>query len=53
MGKARKIEIDTRCFQKAGDATAFFSAMLHRYNVGDQVNDGDALDLHALLKRHD
>jgi hypothetical protein len=53
MGKARKIVLETRTFEKAGDATAFFSSMLNRYSVGDRVSDIDALDLKALLKRHD
>jgi Protein of unknown function (DUF3223) len=43
MGKARKIILETRAF----------SAMLNRYSVGDRVSDIDALDLTALLKRHD
>ena len=49
----RKIVLDTRVFEKAGDATAFFSAMLNRYSIGDQVSDIDALDLAALLNRHE
>ena len=53
MGKARKIVLETRRFEKAGDASVFFSKMLNRYDVGDQVSDADSLDLHALLKRHD
>jgi hypothetical protein len=53
MGKARQINIETRRFDKAGDATAFFSAMLHRYGLGERVKAEDAADLQALLKRHD
>ncbi|WP_165831113.1 DCL family protein [Sphingomonas pokkalii] len=53
MGKARRISLTTRSFAKAGDATAFFTAMLNRYNIGDQVSDQDAEDLLALLERHD
>jgi hypothetical protein len=53
MGKARIIVIETRAFAKAGDASAFFSAMLNRYSIGDRVSDDDAVDLGALLKRHD
>ena len=53
MGKARAIRIDSRNFEKAGDATAFFSAMLSRYGINNQVNDVDAIDLAALVKRHD
>ena len=53
MGKARQIKIETRLFEKAGQATAFFSAMLHRYGLGDRVSEVDATDIRALLKRHD
>jgi hypothetical protein len=53
MGKARPITLDTRTFAKAGDATAFFSSMLKKYEAGDQVSEDDAGHLHALLKRHD
>jgi hypothetical protein len=53
MGRVRKIQIDTRLFQKAGDGTQFFSAMLNRYSVGDIVSDTDSRDQNALLKRHD
>ena len=53
MGKARKIILDTRIFAKAGDATAFFSAMLNRYSIGERVSAIDALDLTALLNRHE
>ncbi len=53
MGKARKIPLKTREFAKAGDATAFFKAMLNRYEIGDLVSPQDALDLSALLERHD
>ncbi|GEC15815.1 DCL family protein [Nitrobacter winogradskyi] len=53
MGKARRITLTTRSFDKAGDATAFFTAMLNRYNIGDRVSAEDATDLSALLERHD
>jgi hypothetical protein len=53
MGKARKITLATREFEKAGDAAAFFTAMLNRYGIGDQVSAEDAADLLALLERHD
>lgn len=53
MGKARSIQIDTRFFEKAGDATAFFSSMLQGYPQGARVSDADAEDLYALIKRHD
>ncbi|QHL91628.1 DUF3223 domain-containing protein [Sphingomonas changnyeongensis] len=53
MGKARQISIRTRTFAKAGDATAHFSGMLNRYPLDNRVSDTDALDLMALLDRHD
>lgn len=53
MGKARRIVLSTRTFEKVGDATAFFSSMLNRYSVGDRVSDTDALDLTALIQRHE
>ncbi len=53
MGKARKITLDTRAFEKAGDATVFFRDMLHRYQIGQHISDADSEDLMALLKRHD
>ena len=53
MGKARKIKLETRLFEKAGDGMTFFRAMLNRYSVGDAVSAADGIDLSALLKRHD
>lgn len=53
MGKPRSITIDTRTFDKYGDANQFFSAMLNRYPMGAIVNPADSFDLAALLKRHD
>lgn len=52
MGRAKPVELATRRFEKHGDATAFFKAMLNRYKPGDRVSDEDALDLTALLERH-
>ena len=52
MAKSRSISLDTRAFEKAGEAMDFFSTMLNRHNLGDRVNDKDALDLAALLKLH-
>ena len=52
MGRAKPIELATITFEKQGDATAFFSAMLNRYQVGETVNDADSLHLSALLVRH-
>lgn len=53
MAKARRIVLETRAFKKAGDATEFFKKMLNGYSVGSRVSDEDAVDLNALLKRHD
>jgi Protein of unknown function (DUF3223) len=53
MGKRRRIQIDTRLFEKAGDGTKFFSDMLNRYSIGAIVSPVDSVDLAALLKRHD
>ena len=53
MGKARRISLKTRTFEKAGDATAFFKEMLNRYQIGAKVSPEDAADLVALLERHD
>jgi hypothetical protein len=53
MGKARRITLATRSFAKAGEATAFFAAMLNRYDIGDRVSAEDATHLAALLARHD
>lgn len=52
MGKARRISLTTREFDKAGDATIFFREMLNRYNIGERVSAVDAADLSALLERH-
>lgn len=52
MGRAKPVELATRSFEKQGDATSFFKAMLNRYRPGERVNDEDGLDLAALLERH-
>jgi Protein of unknown function (DUF3223) len=52
MGKARRIVLKTRTFEKAGDATAFFSDMLNVYPIGGRVSEEHALHLNALLERH-
>ena len=53
MAKARKIILDTRTFEKVGDATNFFRSMLNRYSIGSRISEDDGRDLSALLKRHD
>jgi hypothetical protein len=52
MGRAKPIELATRSFESQGDATAFFKAMLNRYEPGERVSNEDALDVAALLERH-
>jgi hypothetical protein len=49
----RSITIDTKHFEKAGDATAFFRGMLRSYRIGGRVSDDDAQHLRALLELHD
>lgn len=49
----RKIILQTRTFEKAGDAKSFFSNMLNKYQIGQRVSDEDAVELTALLERHD
>lgn len=53
MARARKIKLETRTFEKAGDAMSFFSSMLNRYSLGSKISESDSPDLSALLKRHD
>jgi hypothetical protein len=53
MGRARKIVLKTRTFEKHGDGTLFFQEMLGRYEIGERVSNEDAEDLEALLERHD
>jgi hypothetical protein len=53
MARSRSISLTTRSFDKAGDATAFFAAMLNHYGIGERVSAEDAADLTALLQRHD
>lgn len=53
MGKARRIVLETRTFDKHGDATEYFRKILNSYAVGDRVSDDHAADLRALLERHD
>jgi hypothetical protein len=52
MGIPKPIAIETRSFASHHDARSFFKALLNRYRPGDRVNEADALDLAALLKRH-
>lgn len=52
MGRSKPVDLATRNFEKQGDATDFFKAMLNRYRPGERVSDEDALDVAALLERH-
>lgn len=53
MARSRKISLSTRTFDKAGDGAAFFKEMLNSYGIGDKVSAEDAVELRALLERHD
>ncbi|MBB2713317.1 DCL family protein [Rhizobium sophoriradicis] len=52
MAKAHPVKIGNRLFGRAGDASAFFSQMLGRYELGEAVSAKDAEDLAHLLFRH-
>lgn len=49
---AKPITLGPLQFDKRGDAVAHLTAMLHRYDVGDRVNAGDAVILRAALENH-
>lgn len=53
MARGKPVEIATRSFDNQSKATEFFRGMLGRYKAGDRVSDDDALDLSALVERHD
>lgn len=53
MARGKPVEIATRSFENQSKATEHFRQMLNRYRAGDRVSDEDALDLSALLERHD
>lgn len=48
----KPVTIGPHYFSKKGDAAAFLKAILHRYDVGDKVGDGDAEVLRAALALH-
>ena len=52
-GRARRITIKTRTFDKHGDAVSFFRGILQSYSNGHRVCDEDMQELLALLERHD
>lgn len=53
MARGNPVVLATRSFPSQGPATDFFKEMLARYRSGDRISDVDALDLAALLERHD
>jgi len=53
MARGNSVVLATRSFTTQSAATAFFKEMLARYQIGQRVSDVDALDLAALLERHD
>jgi hypothetical protein len=53
MARGKSVDLATRSFATQTLAMGYFRAMLGRYRPGDRVNDADALDLAALLERHD
>ena len=53
MARGNPVILAARSFPSQGAATAFFKEMLSRYRAGDRISDVDALDLAALLERHD
>ncbi len=52
MPKGRSVVVGNRLFEKVGDASAFFSQMLGRYEAGAVVSAEDGVDLANLLMRH-
>jgi Protein of unknown function (DUF3223) len=49
----RSIQLGARFYDMVGDANAFYSGMLNRYSVGKVISQADAVELNALLQRHD
>jgi uncharacterized protein DUF3223 len=52
MGQSKPVDLATRTFERQGEATAFFRAMLIRYRPGERIAEEDSLDLVSLLERH-
>lgn len=53
MPRGNPVNLATRAFATQALATSYFKAALARYRPGDRVTEEDALDLAALLERHD
>lgn len=52
MGRSVPVVLSNRTFKSKSAATGYFSAMLRTYKPGERVNQGDAVELASLLKRH-
>jgi hypothetical protein len=52
MARGRPVILNTRTFDKKGDASKYFAEMLSRYPPGDTVSEEDGRDLASLLERH-
>lgn len=52
MAAKTPVTLGSEHFEKKSDAVAYLKAMLHRYDVGDRVNDADTVVLKAALDRH-
>ena len=52
MPAAKPVVLDHKTFTSQNKARLHFSEMLHRYKVGETVNDADRAELESLLKRH-
>ena len=49
---AKPITLGPQTFEKRGDAVKYLKAMLNRYDIGDRVNDVDAVILRAAVEHH-
>jgi hypothetical protein len=52
MAYRKPLVLSTRTFDTHGDASAFFRAMLNRYEPGERVLEEDYRDLSALIEQH-
>lgn len=49
---AKPITLGPKHFEKTGDAIAYVTTMLNRYDLGDRVNPDDSVILQAMLEHH-
>jgi hypothetical protein len=49
-GRSKPVELATRSFDKQGDATSFFKAMLNRCRPAARVSNDNGLNVAALLQ---